>query len=241
MQKYLKIGGFLVLFLLIGAGCSKGVEQVPVEQVVPALETEQLNEDVAVEEVVPAEEKEELQEENQEIMPSQKYTLDTTNSQLNWSASHVAGGGHTGSVDLKSGLLMKEKGFFDSGEFIIDMQSIDDDKESELFLKHIRSEDFFNVENFPETKFVLTFLKQIELELYEVEGNLTILDKTKEISFQAKTIDEGGVFNVKADFDIDRTRWGINFKSGSIFKELGDKAIKDDISFNLDLNFILAE
>ena len=40
-----------------------------------------------------------------------------------------------------------------------------------------------------------------------------------------------------AEFSIDRTRWGIEYSSGTIFAELGDKAIRDNIDYRLELVF----
>ena len=34
---------------------------------------------------------------------------------------------------------------------------------------------------------------------------------------------------------IDRTKWGVEYKSGNIFKDLGDKIIYDDIEFDIFL------
>ena len=71
-----------------------------------------------------------------------------------------------------------------------------------------------------------------------VTGDLTLVGKTNEIMFTASPIiDESGA-EVHADILIDRTRWGINFDSGSIFTDLGDKAIKDEVGISLDLHFI---
>jgi hypothetical protein len=50
--------------------------------------------------------------------------------------------------------------------------------------------------------------------------------------------EENNILSAKADFVIDRTKWDIKYGSGSFFKEMGDKAIKDEIIFSLDLKFI---
>ena len=63
------------------------------------------------------------------------------------------------------------------------------------------------------------------------------MDKTNQVSFPALASEVDGRLEVEADFEIDRTRWGIDFSSGSIFQQLGDKAIKDEIGFGLDLVF----
>ena len=45
-----------------------------------------------------------------------------------------------------------------------------------------------------------------------IQGNLTLKDSTKNISFPAKvTVDANGI-NAIADLNIDRTLWGMNYK-----------------------------
>jgi len=73
-----------------------------------------------------------------------------------------------------------------------------------------------------------------------VTGDLTIRNETHEISFPATIVEEGarGLL-IDALFEIDRTRWGIVFDSGSVFFDLGDKVIKDGITFGFSLVFQL--
>jgi hypothetical protein len=37
-------------------------------------------------------------------------------------------------------------------------------------------------------------------------------------------------------FSIDRTKWGVNYGSKSIFDNLGDKFINDDIGLEIELH-----
>ena len=48
---------------------------------------------------------------------------------------------------------------------------------------------------------------------------------------------DGGSLKAASQFEINRTRWGVNYNSGSIFKRLGDKAIKDGIMYDVELVF----
>ena len=38
-----------------------------------------------------------------------------------------------------------------------------------------------------------------------------------------------------ANIKIDRTKWDVVYKSGSVFKQLGDKIILDEIVFDISL------
>ena len=63
-----------------------------------------------------------------------------------------------------------------------------------------------------------------------MEGNLTIKGITKNISFPVQIENNGDMIQVSSEpFTIDRTQWNVNFKSKSIFDDLGDKFINDEI------------
>ena len=58
----------------------------------------------------------------------------------------------------------------------------------------------------------------------------------KSITFPASIVKLGEKINaVTPSFTINRTEWGINFQSKSVFTDLKDKFIHDDISLNIQL------
>ena len=71
--------------------------------------------------------------------------------------------------------------------------------------------------------------------MYKIVADLTIKDITRPISFMAEVDINGANFVASAELNIDRTKWDIKYKSGSIFKDLGDKAILDEIKFEIFL------
>ncbi|MBT7008219.1 MAG: YceI family protein, partial [Candidatus Jacksonbacteria bacterium] len=73
---------------------------------------------------------------------------------------------------------------------------------------------------------------------YTVMADLTIKDISNSITFPVEITEADNQITAVADFEIDRTMWDINFDSGSIFQEIGDKAIKDEIQFNLQLSLV---
>lgn len=182
----------------------------------------------------------EIQEESESEVQSQakQYDLLEEQSKLTFYAEKIVPGlNHTGTVGLKSGTLSFDGRSSTSGKFVIDMTSITESKNNEMWLKHAQSADFFDVENYPEAVFEIVSVEFNAVDEYVVNGNLTIKGQTHDQAFRAYTSVQGDTLRVKADFNIDRTRWGINFGSGSIFKDLGDKTIKDEITFTLDLVF----
>ncbi len=177
-------------------------------------------------------------ETNEVTEASIQYNVDVEGSQIEWTGGKATGGNHNGTIKLEQGEIFVDGGKITLGKFVIDMNSIevaDLDAESgkadlEAHLKgegQDNADHFFNVKNFPTATFELVNVKDST-----VEGNLTLKGKTNPIEFPATvTVTDNEVTIVSENFDIDRTKWGVNFHSGSIVKDLaGDKIIKDEIT-----------
>ena len=93
---------------------------------------------------------------------------------------------------------------------------------------HLKSDDFFGTEKFPEATFVITSVKG-----NEVKGDLTIKGHTEKESFALTT--KGNT--ISGNVVIDRTKFGIQYKSGSFFDNLKDKAIDDEFELTLNIVF----
>jgi polyisoprenoid-binding protein YceI len=69
-----------------------------------------------------------------------------------------------------------------------------------------------------------------------VKGNLTIKEKTNGVEFPATvTMDENTITLTSEQFEIDRTKWDINFKSKSVFDDLKDNFISDEMKITVML------
>ena len=67
-------------------------------------------------------------------------------------------------------------------------------------------------------------------------GNLTIKDVKKNIQFPVTYEVAGSTMTLKSEtFTINRTDWNVNYGSKSVFDNLGDKFINDDIELTLDI------
>jgi|TARA_B110000444_G_scaffold100408_1_gene95019 polyisoprenoid-binding protein YceI len=164
--------------------------------------------------------------------------VNTKNSKLIWTGSKPTGS-HTGTIDIVSGFLTFDHGNFVGGTFSIDMQSLatnDMSEESNKKLdRHLKNEDFFDVEKFSDANLKITKVFKIDDRNYSVLADLTMKGITNPISFEAEVTGSGNSFVAAAKFTIDRTKWGVEYKSGNIFKNLGDKIIYDDIELDVFL------
>lgn len=168
------------------------------------------------------------------------YTVDTEASTIDWVGSKPTAD-HTGTIAIKSGMVQVTGGAVESGEFTVDMTSItvtDLEGESKMNLKaHLegtaegKQTDFFNTPKYPTAKFVVTGLNGDVLE-----GNLTLKDVTKNVSFPVSVSYDGDKMMLTSEeFTIDRTDWGIVYGSTSLADVVADKAISDDIKLKVNL------
>ena len=165
--------------------------------------------------------------------------VNAENSTIKWIGSKVASS-HNGTVNIQKGMLMIDHGTLVGGQFSIDMTSISntDLKEGEGREKlngHLKSKDFFNVEQFPLAIITITKAVKGDGNSYKVVADLTIKGITHSVTFDANVVINGVNFLATAKIKIDRTKWDIKYNSGNFFKDLGDKAILDEIEFDISL------
>ncbi len=87
---------------------------------------------------------------------------------------------------------------------------------------HLRSADFFDVENHPTLTFESTSFKKKKGNTYEVVGNLTMRGNTKQVTLTAEHIgstkNRSGkdLVGFRLRGEVDRTEFGVNGASGSV-------------------------
>ncbi|NQU77973.1 YceI family protein [Candidatus Falkowbacteria bacterium] len=163
------------------------------------------------------------------------FTIDLEKSKVLWQAERIIGHSHKGDVKIKQGEIRLSDGEFVSGYFVMDMDTIQDVGNNESLIKHLKSDDFFSVKEFPEAELVITGVEKVDEKQYDVYAGLTIKGIEESIVFPAIVEIAEDRIHAQASFDIDRTRWGIKYDSGQFFKDLADKAIKDKISFEIEI------
>ena len=170
---------------------------------------------------------------------SEKYKIDVENSTIEWKGFKPTGP-HNGTVAIESGMLTTENNNLQSGDVIIDMTTITaldvkgDKKESlDAHLKGTvkgKEGDFFNVNKYPNASFEITGITTNEVGKTILSGNLTLKDIKKNVSFPVTVSTSGNTLSLVSEpFEINRTVWGVNFGSKSVFDNLGDKFINDEI------------
>lgn len=170
------------------------------------------------------------------------YKVDVNKSKVIWTGTKV-GGRHEGTLKIKSGTVTLKNGYLASAEVVVDMNSIQctdlkDKALNDKLVNHLKSADFFEVDKYPEAKFVVTKPDRRLNQDYMVYGKLTIKDKTSDVKFPATLIfeDNNKNFMTTISFVFDRTKHDIKYGSEKFFKNLGDKAIYDEVDVLIELH-----
>ena len=161
-----------------------------------------------------------------------KYSVIIEESSINWQGFKPTGS-HNGTISIENGEFNISDGSIQNGKFLIDMSSIKESKGSTRLEGHLKSADFFDVEQFPTASFEITALSETNGNNI-MSGNLTIKGKTNNISFPVSLSSGGDSYTISSDiFTIDRSKWDIRYKSKSFFNDLKDKFINDDIELKI--------
>ena len=140
-------------------------------------------------------------------------------------------------MNIKEGTLYIDNGNVKGGMFIMEMSSIlvtDEDmseKGKRKLKKHLTNEDFFDTDNYPEAKLEITSSTADSLK-----ANLEIKNITKSITIPYSLKKVNGKITANSSFSIDRTLWGITYKSGNFFSNLANRLIDDAIQFEIKLS-----
>lgn len=168
---------------------------------------------------------------------AQKAKISTEKSSIEWLGKKL-GSQHDGLIQLKSGFLELEGEKIVAGNFVVDMTTItNSDLENEDYnqklVGHLKSDDFFGVENYPTASFKVTQSSKFSNGKAKLSGDITIKGKTESISFEVVRV--GNEYSAKVE--IDRSKFDVRYGSDKFFDNLGDKAIED--IFTLDITLVV--
>jgi polyisoprenoid-binding protein YceI len=167
-------------------------------------------------------------------MSYQKFDIVSTQSNIDWVGKKVTGA-HNGTIAIKAGEIILNDGKLTGGKFIIDTTSIKildvtDPATNAQFAGHLASDDFFSIDKYPEATLQIT-----SVAANRVEGDLTIKGITHPVGFDAAVHTNGDQLTATGKLIIDRIRYGIKFRSGNFFKDLGDTLIYNDFELQVSI------
>ncbi len=157
------------------------------------------------------------------------FKVNLDKSKFSWTGyASVGNYAPTGTIQLSAGKLNVDGLNISKAIFEFNMKTIT--HENKDLQKHLRDEDFFDVEKYPKAVFILE-----KITNNQATGLLEIKDVQKKISFPIVIKKSEKEIQIQANININRTDFGIKYNSTSFFSNLGDYAIKDNFEFKLDL------
>ncbi|MEJ7560249.1 MAG: YceI family protein [Pedobacter sp.] len=164
------------------------------------------------------------------------YKVDVEKSTLTWVGKKLTGS-HTGSIGLQSGNLSFNGKKLIGGNFAINMATIKDADKSDRLEGHLKADDFFGVDKFATSTFAVKKVTPGTGNNVTVAGDLTIKGITNAISFPATVVwnSDGSVTATAEKIIVDRTKYGIKFRSKGMFPDVGDKMIYDEFELGIKL------
>ncbi|MCH5322053.1 MAG: YceI family protein [Helicobacter sp.] len=153
------------------------------------------------------------------------FTLDTANSKVDFAIKHLKLTQVDGKFTQFSGTIdfdidAKQLKVL-NGE--VEVASVDTDNQKRD--DHLRAPDIFDAQKYPKITFTMT-----KAENNKIYGDLTIRDKTKSITLDAKQIYNNGVLQIEATSKIKRSDFDVVWESN-----LQDSLVGDDLTIKLNL------
>ena len=168
-----------------------------------------------------------------------KWTLDKGHSNVKFTVTHMVVSEVDGAFKNFDGTIESTKPDFSDGvvNFTVDVASVDTDNENRD--KHLKSDDFFNAEKFPQMKFQSTSFKSLGGNKYQLNGNLTIRDITKPVTFDVTyggsiNTQRGAKIGFKANTTINRFDYNLKWDRAT---EAGGLVVAKEVVLTINAQF----
>ena len=165
------------------------------------------------------------------------WAIDPAHTRLGFVARHLmvskvrgSFASFTGTIDVAEDLTQSKV------DVTIDTASVTTGAEDRD--NHLRSDDFFDAENFPTLKFESTEIKELGDGKYEVIGDLTIKDVTKPVTLDTTYLGiisdpwGNGKALLEASTKIDREEWGLTWNAPL---ETGGVLVSKEVTIELEV------
>jgi polyisoprenoid-binding protein YceI len=174
-------------------------------------------------------------------MQATKWTLDPTHSELGFKIKHLMITNVTGYFKKFEVTAETPTGNFADAKIKtkIEVESISTNNAQRD--EHLRTADFFQVDQYPYIEFESTNVEQVDDETFNITGNLTIKNTTKPVKVVAEyhgtTTDPWG--NTKAGFELNgkitRKDFGINYNATL---ETGGVLLGEDLKLTGEIQLV---
>lgn len=169
------------------------------------------------------------------------YKIDPTHSEIKFKVKHLMITSVTGEFTSFDATMESNKEDFSDAKisFEADINSINTNQAQRD--AHLKSDDFFNAEKYPKLTFISKQLKKVDDNEYQLIGDLTIRDITKEVSLN---VEFGGTMldfygQHKAGFElngkINRKDFGLKWSATT---EAGGIVVSDEVKLQVAVQMV---
>jgi len=169
------------------------------------------------------------------------YTIDASHSQIGFTARHAMVTKVRGAFNEFSGSGVLDVETPANSSLAVTIQTASIDTRNADRDGHLKSNDFFAMEEFPEITFVSTDVEKSDATTFTVTGDLTIKGISKSVSipfdFTGPAVDPYG--NTRVGFEgkttINRKDWGVNWNAAL---EAGGVLVSEKVNLEFEISAI---
>lgn len=169
------------------------------------------------------------------------YKIDPSHSRIGFVARHAMVAKVRGSFNEFDGT-----GYFDAenpsrSHFQLTIKAASIDTRNAERDAHLRSNDFFSMDEYPEITFASTKVEPLSASSYRVTGDLTLKGVTKPITFDLEytgnVVDPWG--NTRIGFEgsttVNRKDWGVNW---NVALEAGGVLVSENVTLEFEISAV---
>lgn len=176
-------------------------------------------------------------------MKTNTWNIDTTHSGINFTVRHMVFAKVRGRFDRFSGTIEGPLDDLAQAKVSVEIEAASINTGVADRDAHLRSGDFFDVEQFPALRFTSTRIEQLSDDRYRVHGDLTIRDVTRELSLEVEYGGRGKDpwgnerLGFTATTSLDRRDFGLRWNQ---VLEAGGVLVGDRITIDLEVQAVRA-
>ncbi len=172
-----------------------------------------------------------------------QWLVDSAHSEIGFSVTHLMISRVRGNFSDFSGTASFDPDNLEHGSIEVEIDAASIDTRDEDRDGHLRSEDFFDVEQYPVIRFASTSVEPVGSGGYNVHGELTIKGETRPVTLNAKFSEPvpdpfGGTrIGASAETKVNRSDFGLTWNQAL---ETGGVLVGDEISISINAQLVLS-
>jgi polyisoprenoid-binding protein YceI len=169
------------------------------------------------------------------------YTIDPAHSRIGFVARHAMITKVRGSFDEFEGGGVLDAASPENSSLRLTIKAASIDTRNADRDGHLRSNDFFDMEKYPEITFQSTAVKAVDATHFDVTGDLTVKETTKPVTlpleYTGSAVDPFGNHRIglEGSTEINRKDWGVNWNA---VLEAGGVLVSEKVTLEFEISAI---